>query len=71
MLKNVNTFPAGAYQIAPRPRPPPPWGASPPCPLPPSSAGDPNVSRTAVGITKQITKLSEMNINNLITHQAD
>lgn len=51
MLKNVNTFPANAYQIAPRPprantwggriivpprpRPPPPWGASPPCPLPP------------------------------------
>ena len=51
MLKNVNTFPAGASQIAPRPpranasggriivpprpRPPPPWGASPPYPLPP------------------------------------
>lgn len=51
MLKKVNTFYAGASQIAPRPpranasggriivpprpRPPPPWGASPPCPLPP------------------------------------
>lgn len=35
MLKNVNTFPANASQITPRPRPPPPWGASPPCPLPP------------------------------------
>lgn len=50
MLKNVNTYPVAASQIAPRPpfayasggrvsvpprpRPPPPWGASPPCPLP-------------------------------------
>ena len=50
MLKKVNTFYAGASQIAPRPpranasggriivpprpRPPPPWGASPPVPSP-------------------------------------